>query len=225
MILGWQFLDIAINLVVIAHVVVSIFLILIILMQRPKQEGLGAAFGSGMTDAAFGAGATDALQKGTVYLGTLFFIFSLVLAILFSKRNAIEGKRADSDGASSDPVEAVVEPDAPEDPISPVSPAEEFKKKEQELLNTGGTPGEGSPVEGTPTEDKPKEDKPAEGTPTEDKPVEETSGEDAPTEDKPAEETSGEDAPTEDKPSEETSGEDAPTEDKPAEDTPAPNGE
>ncbi|MDC0296691.1 preprotein translocase subunit SecG, partial [Akkermansiaceae bacterium] len=44
-------LDISITLVVIAHVVVSLLLILVILMQRPKQEGLGAAFGAGMTDA------------------------------------------------------------------------------------------------------------------------------------------------------------------------------
>ena len=40
------FLDIGIwiKLVIIAHVVVSALLILVILMQRPKQEGLGAAF-------------------------------------------------------------------------------------------------------------------------------------------------------------------------------------
>jgi preprotein translocase subunit SecG len=94
-------LDISITLVVIAHVVVSLLLILVILMQRPKQEGLGAAFGAGMTDAAFGAKTTDVLQKGTVYLGTLFFIFSLVLAILMGKRNAIEGKNYGSDGGSS----------------------------------------------------------------------------------------------------------------------------
>ena len=56
-------LDISITLVVIAHVVVSLLLILVILMQRPKQEGLGAAFGAGMTDAAFGAKTTDVLQK------------------------------------------------------------------------------------------------------------------------------------------------------------------
>ena len=94
-------LDIFITLVVIAHVVVSLLLILVILMQRPKQEGLGAAFGSGMTDAAWGARTTDVLQKGTVYLGTLFFVFSLVLAILMGKRNSIEGKNYASDGGSS----------------------------------------------------------------------------------------------------------------------------
>ena len=101
-------LDISITLVVIAHVVVSLLLILVILMQRPKQEGLGASFGSGVTDAAWGARTTDVLQKGTVYLGTLFFIFSLVLAILMGKRNAINGKDFASDGSSSQdaPVES-----------------------------------------------------------------------------------------------------------------------
>ena len=97
-------LDLSITLVVIAHVVVSLLLILVILMQRPKQEGLGAAFGSGMTDAAWGARTTDVLQKGTVYLGSLFFLFSLVLAILMGKKNAVEGKNLFEDGATSEVV-------------------------------------------------------------------------------------------------------------------------
>ena len=58
-------MNILINLLLIAFVVVSCLLILVVLMQRPKQEGLGAAFGSGMTDQMFGAKTTDVLQKGT----------------------------------------------------------------------------------------------------------------------------------------------------------------
>ena len=49
---------IIINLLLVAFVVVSRLLILVVLMQRPKQEGLGAAFGSGMTDQMFGAQTT-----------------------------------------------------------------------------------------------------------------------------------------------------------------------
>ena len=41
-------MNILINLLLIAFVVVSCLLILVVLMQRPKQEGLGAAFGSGI---------------------------------------------------------------------------------------------------------------------------------------------------------------------------------
>lgn len=55
-------------------------------MQRPKQEGLGAAFGGGVTDQVFGARTTNVLQKGTVYLGSMFFILSLTLAILIGKQ-------------------------------------------------------------------------------------------------------------------------------------------
>jgi preprotein translocase subunit SecG len=117
-------LDISITLVVIAHVVVSLLLVLVILMQRPKQEGLGAAFGSGMTDAAWGARTTDVLQKGTVYLGTLFFVFSLVLAILMGKRNSEGlGKAADEDGASTSTSSSVESAPAPAPVVSPV-PAE-----------------------------------------------------------------------------------------------------
>ena len=150
-------LDISITLVVIAHVVVSLLLILVILMQRPKQEGLGAAFGAGMTDAAFGAKTTDVLQKGTVYLGTLFFIFSLVLAILMGKRNAIEGKNYASDGGSSAsaPVETteaensvlgnagnVVAP-VPAEAIAPPAETNEAPKNPEEASTDGAnTPAE-----------------------------------------------------------------------------------
>ena len=84
-------LDISISLLLVAHVVVSLLLILVVLMQRPKQEGLGAAFGAGMTDQMFGAQTTNVLQKGTAYFGTAFLVLSLVLAILIGKRNFEKG--------------------------------------------------------------------------------------------------------------------------------------
>jgi preprotein translocase subunit SecG len=56
-------------------------------MQRPKQEGLGAAFGGGVTDQVFGARTTDVLQKATWYLGSLFFLLCFSLAILIGKQN------------------------------------------------------------------------------------------------------------------------------------------
>ena len=39
------------------HVIVCVLLILIVLMQRPKSEGLGTTFGGGVTDTLFGSGA------------------------------------------------------------------------------------------------------------------------------------------------------------------------
>lgn len=87
-ILAANWLNISINLLLVIHVVICLLLALVVLMQRPKQEGLGAAFGGGLTDQAFGARTTDVLQKGTVYLGTLFFVVTLVLAILIGKRQS-----------------------------------------------------------------------------------------------------------------------------------------
>ena len=82
-----DWLSISINLLLVVFVFVCLLMILLILMQRPKQEGLGAAFGAGVTDQVFGARTTNVLQRGTVYLATMFFLFSLVLAVLIGHKN------------------------------------------------------------------------------------------------------------------------------------------
>lgn len=84
-VINW--LNISINLLLVIFVVICVLMTLIILMQRPKQEGLGAAFGGGVTDQVFGARTTNVLQRGTVYLGSLFFIFALLLAVLIGQKN------------------------------------------------------------------------------------------------------------------------------------------
>ncbi len=66
----------------VALVVVCLLLILLVLMQRPKQEGLGAAFGAGITDQVWGNQTTDVLQKGTVRLGVALFVLSLTLCMV-----------------------------------------------------------------------------------------------------------------------------------------------
>lgn len=82
-----DWLSISINLLLVLFVIVCLLMTLLILMQRPKQEGLGAAFGGGVTDQVFGARTTNVLQRGTVYLGSMFFLLALVLAILIGHQN------------------------------------------------------------------------------------------------------------------------------------------
>lgn len=82
-----DWLSISINLLLVIFVIVCLLMTLMILMQRPKQEGLGAAFGGGVTDQVFGARTTNVLQRTTVYLGSAFFIISLVLAVLIGHQN------------------------------------------------------------------------------------------------------------------------------------------
>ena len=79
-------LNAAIYIVFAILLIVCALLLLVVLMQRPKQEGLGAAFGAQMTDQAFGAQTTDVLKKGTVLFGSLFMILCFVLAVLMNAR-------------------------------------------------------------------------------------------------------------------------------------------
>lgn len=69
-------------------VLVTLLLIVVILMQRPKSEGLGAAFGSGMTDNLFGTQTTNILNRLTVWLGVFFFSLSLIISIVYVKSSS-----------------------------------------------------------------------------------------------------------------------------------------
>ena len=76
------------NFILFLHVLVSITLIGLILIQHGKGADAGAAFGSGSSSTVFGArGAASFLSRATSILATLFFALSLVLFISAS-RNA-----------------------------------------------------------------------------------------------------------------------------------------
>ena len=87
--LGINYLNVSITALLVIYVFVCLFMILLVLMQRPKQEGLGAAFGANTTDQLFGARTTNVLQKGTVYMAVLFFVLTLTLAILMQRKSKI----------------------------------------------------------------------------------------------------------------------------------------
>jgi preprotein translocase subunit SecG len=57
-------------------------MVLVILMQRPKSEGLGAAFGAGVTENIFGAQTTNVLVKFTAWVAGIFFALTFALSIL-----------------------------------------------------------------------------------------------------------------------------------------------
>ncbi len=62
---------------------------LVIMMQRSKQEGLGAAFGGGFTESVWGAQTSNVLVKTTVVLAIIFFSVSILLARLYSVRASV----------------------------------------------------------------------------------------------------------------------------------------
>lgn len=68
------------------YVLTALLMILVILMQRPKSEGLGAAFGGGVTENIFGAQTTNVLTKITSWLAGIFFTLTFALSILYSHK-------------------------------------------------------------------------------------------------------------------------------------------
>ena len=143
-------LNAAIYIVFAILLIVCALLLLVVLMQRPKQEGLGAAFGAQMTDQAFGAQTTDVLKKGTVLFGTLFMGLCFVLAVLMNARfqnsksdlnvKTVEAPAAAVETAPAAPAVENLESLAP----APAAPAED---------NAPAAEGEGSVPAPTPAVD------------------------------------------------------------------------
>jgi preprotein translocase subunit SecG len=85
---------ILLNIILAIYVIVALLMVFVILMQRPKSEGLGAAFGGGVTDNLFGAQTTNVLTKITGWLAGIFFALTFLLSILYAQRtNSASGLR------------------------------------------------------------------------------------------------------------------------------------
>jgi preprotein translocase subunit SecG len=98
------------------YVIDCAFMGLVIMMQRSKQEGLGAAFGGGFTESVWGAQTSQVLVKATVWAAIFFFILSISLARLYSHRAAMIEKGS--------PVQQMLEkPVAPPTPAPTATPA------------------------------------------------------------------------------------------------------
>ncbi len=69
------------------HIAVSLFLILIIMMQGSKSEGLSGVFGGGGSGTLFGTGTRTFLAKLTTVLGIAFMLICISLTIFFSRRS------------------------------------------------------------------------------------------------------------------------------------------
>lgn len=70
----------------IVHLLASVALIALVLLQQGKGADMGAAFGSGASATVFGArGSGSFLTRTTAALATIFFVTSLSLAYFSSK--------------------------------------------------------------------------------------------------------------------------------------------
>lgn len=61
-------------------ILISLFLVLVVLAQKAKNDGgMGAAMGGGMAEAAFGADTSNVLSKATINAAIAFFVLTFVL--------------------------------------------------------------------------------------------------------------------------------------------------
>jgi len=71
------------------HILVCFALVTVVLLQSGKGGGLaGGAFGGTAQTVFGGRGATDFLTRATMVLGALFFVTSLVLALMSTRTSA-----------------------------------------------------------------------------------------------------------------------------------------
>lgn len=117
----------------ILHVLVSLFLIGVVLLQSGKGAEMGASFGSSGSQSVFGAGGgTTFLSKLTTSAAVIFMLTSLTLAYLSGKPSSSsmmsgKGKPApiQAPAATSAPLKAGSIPT----PVAPVVPAVPAQQK------------------------------------------------------------------------------------------------
>lgn len=72
-------LSVLLTILTVVLIIVSLFLILVVLAQKTKDGGMGAALGGGAAEAAFGAETGNVLSKSTIYAAVIFFVLAFVL--------------------------------------------------------------------------------------------------------------------------------------------------
>jgi preprotein translocase subunit SecG len=78
-------------LLVVLHVIISLFLIGVVLLQTGKSADLAGAFGGQGSQTAFGPrGAANLLTKVTTYGAILFMLTSVGLTVVLSRTNSAD---------------------------------------------------------------------------------------------------------------------------------------
>lgn len=108
-------MSILISLLLIVEVIAAFLLVVVILAQKSKDQGLGMAFGGGMGESLFGSRAGNVLTRMTITLATVFMLTTLTLGFLFARNKG--GGRS---GSIMDEA-AAIPPTAPAAPAAPLA--------------------------------------------------------------------------------------------------------
>jgi len=120
-------MSIFIGFLYVVEVIVCLLLAMAVMLQKPKEGGLGGAIGGGMLEASLGADAGTVLVKGTAILGAIFLLNTLVLARLTStvhSKSLMAGEAEAAPAAEQAPALPMSAPALPsEAPAIPETPA------------------------------------------------------------------------------------------------------
>ena len=118
-------MSILIGFLYVVEVVVCLLLGLVVMLQKPKEGGLGGAIGGGMLEASLGADAGSVLVKTTAILGAVFLLNTLVLARLTSTvhSHSIMAREAEPTATEQAPALPMTAPELPAAPVAPALPA------------------------------------------------------------------------------------------------------
>ncbi len=119
-------MQILISFLYVIEVLVCFLLGGVILLQKPKDGGLGVSFGGGMGEALFGAQMGNVLTKATIILGTVFLLNTLALSRLTSHSGSsvMEGVKTPAPAAHQAlPFSQQSTLPAPAAPAAPTAPA------------------------------------------------------------------------------------------------------
>lgn len=133
------------NVILVAHILVSIVLVIVVLMQRSEGGALGIGGGGGGAGGGLmsGQGVKGALVRTTIIFGAIFFVSSLTLTTLATHQNA---------GGLTD-VQRELQGDEPDTPATDelqLDNLEELFESDQPLLD--------DPLAVTPTTEQPADD-------------------------------------------------------------------
>jgi preprotein translocase subunit SecG len=118
-------MSIFIGFLYVVEVVVCILLGMVVMIQKPKEGGLGGAIGGGMMEAALGADAGNVLIRTTAILGAIFLLNTLVLARLTSTVHSRSLMARESEPVAETAPVVPEAPALPETPELPAAPAAE----------------------------------------------------------------------------------------------------
>ena len=109
-----------ITFITIVHVIVSLLLIIIVLLQHGKGADMGATFG-GSSQTVFGTGgAATFLSKVTIAVVVMFMVTSISLAFLSSRRSSESLLKDDRPTGAG-----IMSEEATEPPVEESKPAEQ----------------------------------------------------------------------------------------------------